>query len=306
MHAIHQLLITIAFIILLPPMPQAQTNKINTNRCIATLKEAMLSGETFIIKVHAAEALISNHHMEGIDSLFSTLIQEAPANLYGASRVLARVHKNNPAKYDIFINNLVSAFLHADSLRGRLIALESLAKLGYHQPLKEIVQLAASGENGLMGMARWVLANSGKAVDEARLAEPLTSSVGLDYRYAAYSLRFFKKIQATSYSLLQTCNKRIADTDPAKVYVLSSLFVHAGAVISKQAKLHLFTFLNGAVGERYEVAEALALKGTKADMDVLHKLLSDENMDVRVAAANAILKIKEHTRVSFTNRKTPE
>lgn len=300
MFTIHRLLITIAFNIVMIPMPEAQTNKDVTrdndsNRCIALLKEAMLSGETFIIKVHAAEALINNHHTEGIDSLFSLLIQEAPANLYGASRVLARVHKNDPGKYNIFVNKLVDAFLHADSLRGGLIALESLAKLGYSQPLNEIIQLSKSGENGLKGMARWVLANSGKAADEVRLAEPLTSSVGLDYRYAAYSLRFFKKIQTSSYKLLETCNKRIADTDPAKVYVLSSLFVHANAATSEQAKSQLFAFINGAVAERYEVAEALALKGTKADINVLHKLLEDENMDVQVAAANAVLKIKNHT-----------
>lgn len=291
----HQLFITIAFNVLIISMPKAQTNKNDSNLCITILKEAMLSGETFIIKVHAAEALINNHHTEGIDSLFSFLIQEAPANLYGASRVLARVHKNDPGKYNIFVNKLVDAFLHADSLRGGLIALESLAKLGYSQPLNEIIQLSQSGENGLKGMARWVLANSGKAADEARLAEPLTSSVGLDYRYAAYSLRFFKKIHNRSYRLLEACNKRIADTDPAKVYVLSSLFVHANAAVSEQAKVHLFAFINGAVGERYEVAEALSLKGTKADTNVLHKLLSDENKDVRVAAANALLKIANHT-----------
>ncbi|MEJ7767249.1 MAG: hypothetical protein WKF89_05525 [Chitinophagaceae bacterium] len=263
---------------------------------LTLLREAMQSGETFIIKVHAAEALINNNYTEGIDSVFSLLIQESPSNLFGASRVLARVNKNDPGKYENFVNKLLAAFLHADSVRGQLIALESLAKLGYCKPLDEINRLSNQhGENGLKGMARWILSNSDKAADEARLAELLTSDVALDYRYAAYALRFFKKIRSSSYNLLEACNKRVVNDDAAKVYILSTLFVHAGEAKSVEAKANLLTYLDGAVNERYEVAEALSLKGSHADIGVLQKLFSDENMDVRVAAANALLKMSLHS-----------
>jgi HEAT repeat protein len=59
----------------------------------------------------------------------------------------------------------------------------------------------------------------------------------------------------------------------------------------QNAKAELLPYLDGAVGERYEVAEALALRGTKTDIPALKKLLADKNTDLKVAAAKALLRI---------------
>ena len=75
------------------------------------------------------------------------------------------------------------------------------------------------------------------------------------------------------------------------MYVLSAAFVHTPANKNADIKEALFAYLKGAPGERYETAEALSLKGTTADLPVLETLFADSDNDVRVAAANAMIKI---------------
>ena len=268
------------------------TQKKDCKEYINVLKNAMQSGETIFIKVHAAEALIFNNYYTGINTCFNKLIKEEH-NLIVASRVLARVHKNDKVKYQSYINTLLYQLGHADSLRGKLIVLESLAKLGFQQPLPEIVQYADTGTNGFKAMACWVLANSGKPADEDRLAHLLTSSDPSEFRGAAYALRFRNKISNRILKLLTTCSEKVQKDNPARVYVISSLYVHAATAKAQQeAKDALLTYMNGTVDERYEVAEAFSMKGALKDIPTLNKLIADENMDVRVAATKALWSIK--------------
>lgn len=265
-----------------------------TKECITILTDAMKQGETIFIKVHAAEALIFNNYYKGVDACFKKLVKE-PGNQIVATRVLARTNKKDAKKYNSYINTLLFQLEHADSVRGKLIALESLCKLGFYDPLPVIKNYADTGSGGFKSMARWVLANSGKAEDEARLATMLTSAEPSDYRTAAYALRFFKDIRSETMPLLIDCANRVEKDHPARVYVISSLFVHAPAArVRQDAKTKLLTYLTGAAGEKYEVAEALAAAGTQDDIPTVKKLLSDENTDVRVAAAKAMLSIHGH------------
>ncbi len=286
------------FFMILKSTPQnAQSSKQNdknptNNECIAILTNAMKSGETIFIKVHAAEALIYNNYYKGIDSTFKKLVKE-PGNLIVATRVLARTNTKDPAKYKSYINTLLYQLEHADSTRGKLIALESLAKIGFDKPTVVIKNYADTGTNGFKAMARWVLANSCKRKDEATLAALLSSNDPTEYRGAAYALRFFKKVSPQTLSLLSDCAQIVEIKNPARVYVLSSLFVHAATSGMRQVtKDKLLTYLNGAVGEKYEVAEALATAGTQQDVSTVQKLLEDENTDVIVAAAKALLSIQ--------------
>jgi len=263
-----------------------------TKECISILTDAMKHGETIFIKVHAAEALIFNNYYTGVDACFKELVKE-PGNQIVATRVLARTNKKDPKKYKSYINTLLYQLEHSDSVRGKLIALESLSKLGFHDPLPVIKNYADTGSGGFKSMSRWVLANSGKAEDEAHLAAMLTSTEPADYRTAAYALRFFKTIRPETIPLLVDCANRIEKDQPARVYVISSLFVHAPtARVRQDTKAKLLTYLTGAAGEKYEVAEALAVAGTRDDIPTVKKLLADENTDVRVAAAKAMLSIQ--------------
>jgi len=274
------------------PKSAVKTQEKECEECIKVLKDAMNNAETIFIKVHAAEAMIFNNYYAGINDCFLKLIKEEP-NLIVASRVLARVNKNDKSKYQSYVNTLLYQLGHADSVRGKLIALESLAKIGFKQPLPEIVQYADTGTHGFKAMACWVLANSGKPADEDRLAHLLTSSDPTEFRGASYALRFRKNVKPETLKLLVACAERVEKNDPARAYVLSSVYVHATTAKSEQeAKEKLLTYLHGAVPERYEVAEAFSMKGTLKDIPTLNTLMADENIDVRVAAAKALWSIK--------------
>lgn len=261
-------------------------------QALTQLKQAVLNGETFFIKVHAAENLISHHETEGLETEFSRLKDASADNLIGSTRVLARLSKSKPNQYQTYIGHLVQQFEHGSSAKIRLTALESLGKLGYKESLPLIKSYADTGINGFKGMARWILANSGKTLDEDRLSALLLSDQEIDYRYAAYAIRFMAKANTTTISRLKACLNKIKTDDAARIYVASSLFVHSKGVDQALAKSALMSYLKGEVGQRYELAEALGLGGESEDLPVLKQLMADENTDVRVAASNAILNIQ--------------
>ncbi|MDQ6609191.1 MAG: hypothetical protein M3Y85_05165 [Bacteroidota bacterium] len=270
----------------------AQKKKEVCRECLTVLKDALKNGETIFIKVHAAEAMIFNNYYTGIGSAFNKLIKEQ-ANLIVASRVLARVYKNEKTKNQTYLNTLLYQLKNADSTRGKLIALESLAKIGFKKHVPEIKSYADTGTNGFRAMARWVLSNSNKDADENRLAMLLASNDPTEFRGAAYAFRFKKKITPETLQMLTACAKRLKKDDAARVYVFSSWYVHAmDGNEKKVAKENLLTYMNGAVNERYEVAESFSMCGSVKDFPLLKKLMADENMDVRVAAAKALWSIK--------------
>lgn len=261
--------------------------------CLNLLAETVKTSDRFFVRVHAAEALIAHQHPEGLESLFTELQRASPDNFIGATRVLAKVNKANPVNYQAAVQQILDVFLHSEASRPRLVALESLGKLGYSEPLPQIQQQAQEGTEGKKPMARWVLANSGKADDEARLAELLNSDDPLTYQYAAYALRFRPTVQPDTYALLEACAARVLPDAPQRIYVLSALFVHTPVEKHDKIRDQLTHYQLGNVAERYELAEALGVRGTAADVPILEKLLADSDLDVRVAAANAMLRINE-------------
>lgn len=285
---IYLFLITIVLSTMAQTQPIASATKTD---CLDLLTDAVQTSDRFFVRVHAAEALIAHQHSEWLEPLFTELRRASPDNFIGATRVLAKANKANPAKYEAAVQQILDVFLHSDVSRPRLVALESLGKLGYNEPLPQIQQQAQEGTDGKKPMARWILANSGRAEDEARLAELLISDDPLTYQYVAYALRFRPTIRPASYALLEACAARISLTAPQRVYVLSALFVHTPPEKRETIYAQLIPYQHGQPGERYELAEALGLRGTQADKPTLETLLADSDQDVRVAAANALLQL---------------
>lgn len=273
------------------PASRAQPGRSDrTARCVALLRTtALATDQPFFVRVHAAEALALRGYPEGLEEAFSALQRASPDQFVGATRVLARLHRADAVRYRADVEALLAVFGGEGPFRSRLVALESLAKLGYAEPLPAILREAQEGRDGMMGMARWVLANSGRADDEARLADLLASAEPLAYRYAAYALRFFSRVRPATYARLVACADRLPADDPARVYGLSARFVHAPAEDREAAHEALVAYADGTPGERYEVAEALGRAGDGADLPRLERLLTDADADVRVAAANALL-----------------
>ncbi len=284
----------IAFLLVMLFEVKSSNGRVDKEYCdksLTVLKNTVSEGETFFIKVHAAENLIFHVHTEGLDTTFARLQTVSPDNYIGSARVLARLYKHQPEKYQHYINQLLYEFKQSTNRRASLTALESLGKLEYKNLLPELEAYADTGTMGFKGMARWVLSNNNSKATENRLSALLLSGDILDYRYAAYALRFKDKINKLSLTRLRDCLKRLAARDIARVYVASSLFVHSRDRQKQKAKAILLTYLNGDVGQRYEVAEALGRAGNQSDIPTLGRLFVDENADVRVAAANALLRV---------------
>ncbi|RYE17600.1 MAG: HEAT repeat domain-containing protein [Sphingobacteriaceae bacterium] len=269
----------------------AQSKKDICNQSLKILKNAVRNGETFFIKVHAAENLIYHKQTTGLEADFIQLKEASPDNLIGASRVLARINLHQHKKYQHYFDEILNQFTNGSNSKIQLTALESLGKLGYKKQLPELKMLADTGTNGFKGMARWVLSNSNTKADEDRLSALLLSEEEIDYRYAAYALRFKIKTNTLTVARLKQCLQHLRQDDPARIYVLSSLFVHSQSAEKTPVKTALLTYLTGEISQRYELAEALGLGGNQTDLPILKKLLADKNTDVQVAAANAILRV---------------
>ncbi len=282
--------VTILFLAGIKPM-NAQINKNICQKSLAVLKNAVQNGETFFIKVHAAENLITQNQTEGLKTQFLQLQKASPDYLIGSARVLARLNKHQPKKYQQYLEELLQQFKAGSTDKIKLTALESLGKLGYKEDLPAIKVYADTSSNGFKGMARWILSNSGKEADENQLSELLLSPDPLDFRYAAYALRFKPNANKQTTERLTICFQHLKADDVARVYVASSLFVHSLGEVKKQVKPIILHYLSGDVGQRYEAAEALSLAGDQTDLPALQNMLTDKNTDVQVAVANAILKI---------------
>lgn len=270
-----------------------QTNMERNERCMEILRKAMTGNENFLVRMHAAEALISNGYMNDIAPYFPVSTYDSSKQITGSARVQARLNRQHPQKYGAFIRQIVHQFMHADTANHRLTALESLAKLGYNEPLPAIREYADSGEGGFKVMSRWVLSNTGAADAQEPLVAMLASTVPAESFYAAYALRFKEKISAAAYRLLDSCAANVAADDPGRVLVLSAFYVHASPKDLAKARAALAGCLKGNAGERYQAGEGLALHGSAADIAVLEPLLEDESEDVRVSTANAILHISK-------------
>ena len=251
---------------------------------LAVLKDAVKNGETFFIKVHAAEALLNHMHKENLELQFLNL-RKVPENNIGASRVLAKTNNANRQRY---VTEIIHA-LHSDTTMVRLTALESLGKLNYFFFTDTIKGYADTGTLGFRPMARWVLSNDKTKASENQLAALLKSNDSLDYRYAAYAFSYKEKVLPETLALLKECYARISATDAAKVYLASSIFLHSPQTERPEAKKKLLQFQDGNPGQLYELCEALSVAGSPEDVDMLMNIANHESRDVRVAAANALL-----------------
>ena len=261
------------------------------NRCVTTLTGAMRSDEGFWVKVHAAEALLGNVYNDGVAEYFGEIANDPQSNPVGIHRVLARANRKDAVVFREHIDSVLNIFLDTSSPY-RVHALETLGKLGWSEPHPAIVTAALRGEGGLREMAQWVLANGGGADEEAALAAFLDPAKPDSYFRAAYALRFFDSVRPETLADLESCAEALPHDAPRRVYVVSACWIHTSAEREEHWKDELLSYADGEKHERYEVAEALAIRGGTDDIPRLERMLDDPETDVRVAAANAVLRIE--------------
>lgn len=246
----------------------------------------MEASPQFLVRMHAAEALIALGYRHGISGRFPLHDSLGSIETTGSARVQARLGRHKK-----MARVILHEFLHADSSRSRLTALESLAKIGYRRSPAPIRSLADTAIGGFRAMAAWVIANRGTAGGAERLEALLSSAHPAESYYAAYALRFRGKIGPHTYRQLDSCAAHVRPGNPGRSLVLSAFYVHAKPEDLPRARHALLQCLRGSAGERYQVGEGLAVRGTMDDLPVLDKLLADESEDVRVSAAHAVLRI---------------
>ncbi len=256
----------------------------------------MTSSDSFRLRVRAAEYLIYNVYTDTVRACFTKLADDPDGHITGISRVLARLNKKEAVKYQKYLRQIRDVFLHPESAEQQIYALESLGELGYGKPLPEITRLAAHGKGKMKVFARWVLANGGSTGGDASLPELLQSRDPETYSMAAYVLSSMKHISPEAYKQLEICASRLPSNAPGRVFVLSALFIHSPRTRQKERiKKELLNYRQGEALERDELARALAAGGDRSDVKMLYQMLSDPDPDVRISAANALLRIERRT-----------
>ncbi len=239
--------------------------------------------------MHAAEALIWDRYPNEARAEFERLLPTAkPPILIGAWRVLAQA-AGDPKVRARYVNKVRDAALDTKGPQAEF-AIESLGKLGYAGRERPFVELAESGEPVMKILARWVIANSGKAEDEAALAELLDQPDSRNRGIAAYALRFLKRLRPATIAHVQ----KVYDAEPpdgaGRVFFATTLYVHGTSENRAALKRELFRFAEkGDQEARYQSLLVVGKWAGYSDLPNLERFLSDKDGDIRIAAAHAIL-----------------
>lgn len=264
-------------------------------QAVRVLRTALDEEERWI-KVHAAEALLSLDDPEGVARTFEIELASKggePQYRIGIWRVLAQAARSDQQR-EQWISEILAAFLDT---RGpdRLHAAETLAKLGYQasEPEAEAFELVArTGRGPLAVNARWVLANNGRPNSEMQLAELLRSDDLGTRADTAYAIRHLPKLSRAAWEKLAAAVLGEPRDSSGRLSLISAAFAHAPSDRKAHFKAELLEYARGGTNdEKYEVCAALAKQGQDDDLPLLIGLLDNKDPDVRVGAAQAILRI---------------
>jgi hypothetical protein len=275
-----------------------QTSAAAEAGAIAILKTALV-GEERWIKVHAAEALLAVDWTGSRASVARVFGRELvvhdrePQYRIGVWRVLAQAAASRRER-DGWIRKIVAAFL-AEGGPDRLHAAETLGKLRYQVRAQErdrFERAARASPDPLAADALWVLANTGDADAERRLAQLFRASDAATRATAAYAVRYLPRLAPSTWDALSAAAAAESADDLARASFAAAAFVHApadrqatyAAVLAEYARV-------GTADTKSEALGAYAMAAARADDAAVRALLRDANADVRVAAARALVAI---------------
>ena len=265
-------------------------------KAIDTLKAALAEQSKFV-KVHAAEALLALSYGDDVAETFQHELKlhgEEPSYRTGIWRVLAQSLSDHKVAKE-YIHRLCDVALDPNS-PDRVNAFEALAKLKYQIPLRDRQRFeAASFEPSTEGYVcwRWLLAVSGDDKDLQMLADSLDSPDKSVRNLAAYALRHLSQ-RLPTVVVDQLAKAAVAAGDSKEgVHLIAAAYATARDDKQKQQFTRLLAPFAKSENprDRCEVANVLALRGAKEDSTLPSELLNDPDVDVRVSAANAVLRI---------------
>jgi HEAT repeat protein len=256
-------------------------------RALETLQDALADPDA-IKRIHAAEALIWNGYKAEPRRIFENALPDTRLPIrIGYWRVLAQA--GDRAAWSSYTEQVRKVAL---DMRGPYaeFAVESLAKLGYAGRERPFMELARSGSPVMQILARWVLANSGRAEEEAYLAELFALPDARMRGVTAYALRFLKRLRPETLQKLRAVAARESRNSEGRVFLLTTLYLRDPQANRAAVKRELFRYAEqGSPEARYQALLVLGRWMEAGDLARVEPLLRDEDTDARIAAAHAIL-----------------
>lgn len=257
------------------------------------LREIQDADETWV-KIHAAEARLVGGEAAAVRREFLALAARADAYPYrvGIWRVLAGTAPT-PADRAAAVAEVVKIFV-APASPDRSQALETLGKLGVRlqgEALAAARQIAASGPEGLRGLAFWALRNSGEPQALEQLCGLLRSPNETQRLIAAYALRWINETDAGALRQLAAAADAEPASSPAHPYLQSAAYaLRADPARHEAWRTRLFTVLEqGSVAARWEACNGLLSQARPEDLPRYLPLLDDPESDTRIGAAMTFL-----------------
>lgn len=274
------------------------------NQTTAALREPALTAlrqtlerEQRWIKVHAAEHLLKLSYPQGVQVAFEAeraTHEGEPKYRIGIWRVLAQA-ATSATERRVRVDRIRAVVTDPSSV-DKVHALESLAKLNDRlddAALKSAVIKAAQPDQPTTVYARWLLAGDGSQEHLRELASLLKSKDTTVRLVTAYALQWLRPTDPEVVTQLRTAAEMEPADSPAKVYLLSAAWLltpTADAAAPFRSSL-VSMAMQGGVEAHTVASEALATRGTQADVEILAAWLGHPNADVQAAAAAGLLRI---------------
>jgi hypothetical protein len=260
----------------------------------ATTLRRLLDDGVALQRVHAAEALIWSGHCEGVRERFLELegsVGGEPHYRVGVWRVLYRANNGNRKAQEEYLRKIAAVFADTQA-EDRGTAAESLCKIGYAGRTPLVLEAAVRGKDDIRVSARWILAHSAGAEDEARLAELLYSGIPKDRYYAAYAFRHFAIIRPTTLTALRDLAEREPLGSEPRCHAIGSLYAHLPPKARDAVRDELLGY--AVRGVNYDVrlgaCLALARRPTPEMCPIMETLMVGPLTDQRIGAAYVLLR----------------
>lgn len=266
------------------------------------------------VKVHAADALATMGEGDAVRrAIAESPAPDAPLGLrIGQWRVLARA-AGDDATRKTFVEKIRGVAFDAGA-PDRLFAIESLAKLGHAPTVDErakLVEYAKAAKPAEAAVAWWLIyGGDAPAVELAaargELYKLVATSDPIAVLRSAYAMRSVGGLRHHEWVRIAEAASN-PKTEPLPLaYATAAAFVVCPSEDSR-TRYHqrvVDLAMSGTPPQKYEALNALGEAGTRDDLPLLEKSMTDDDTDVRIAAALAAWKI-ESGKGRATLRPTP-